>query len=505
MAISSIADTRDSSAPDSDINGEELYDWQRQLEHQQQRLRVHHEQLQWQQQAQHLQRRQLAHQQQLQQQTHTEQRPSVPQQFGQGGAMPSTISASPPTDGTRDVSGALEGSAGSGRQRGESTVVRYRAQQQGSGCVKEEQEEQDPQTEDDPKDMNVRRTVCRVDENGCRIDRNGRKHRGGRRRKEDYMNVASTYEELYTRVMDIVSAGAEPTKFLFKRRFADKELRVIMGMNKILINDFMPDGNYKEMTKDGKLDALMPRILARDLVEPDTLKASIYRSVVKDLSPNAKPKPGGEMVLAIDDVNSHEVAPFLWNIQTKRRSRGPNKNRQPKRQKTGDGDRGQEHAPLNQPQMQMQLQQQMRIRQMQTQMQPQGHQQALQQSQQPLLLQHQRAQRQRQQQRQQAQHSLLRQQAQQQQRQRQQAQQQQAQQQQRQHAQQHQHQHQHQHQQQEAQQTQMQQWQIQQWHHRLEWQPPRPPFLRSVSSSTGAATAAPPAPPPSNDSFDVIV
>ena len=52
------------------------------------------------------------------------------------------------------------------------------------------------------------------------------------------MDVAKSYQRLYTRLMDICS----PTEASIKHTFSDKELRVVMGMNKILINDFHPDG-----------------------------------------------------------------------------------------------------------------------------------------------------------------------------------------------------------------------------------------------------------------------
>ena len=98
------------------------------------------------------------------------------------------------------------------------------------------------------------------------------------------MDAAKSYQRLYTRLMDI----RIPTKESLKHTFYDKELRVVMGMNKILIGDFRPDGvhparslydqhyrgslqiagTYKEKSKDKKLESLMPMILARSLVAP---------------------------------------------------------------------------------------------------------------------------------------------------------------------------------------------------------------------------------------------
>jgi hypothetical protein len=55
------------------------------------------------------------------------------------------------------------------------------------------------------------------------------------------------------------------------KEFSDKELRVLMGMNKMLINDFDPvSGKYTEKTKQNKIIALLP--LVSQLASPDKLR-----------------------------------------------------------------------------------------------------------------------------------------------------------------------------------------------------------------------------------------
>ena len=59
------------------------------------------------------------------------------------------------------------------------------------------------------------------------------------------MDVAQSYHKLYNRLMDIRA----PTRESLKHTFSDKELRVVMGMNKIWINDFCPDGAWTTNTE----------------------------------------------------------------------------------------------------------------------------------------------------------------------------------------------------------------------------------------------------------------
>ena len=62
-----------------------------------------------------------------------------------------------------------------------------------------------------------------------------------------------------------------PTEEALARVFSDKELRVLMGMNKMLINDFDPKtGKYTEKTKANKIKVLLPNI--SDLAKPEDLE-----------------------------------------------------------------------------------------------------------------------------------------------------------------------------------------------------------------------------------------
>ena len=106
--------------------------------------------------------------------------------------------------------------------------------------------------------------------------RNGKpkKSHGGRRRKEDFPDAADAYEGLYRRLM----MEENVTKHMLQTCFSDKELRVVMGMNKILINDYIQEqGRYKEKPKSAKVDVLLPYVLNKTLITPSALHASFER------------------------------------------------------------------------------------------------------------------------------------------------------------------------------------------------------------------------------------
>ncbi len=84
----------------------------------------------------------------------------------------------------------------------------------------------------------------------------------GRNNKE---NLVDLYALLYVRV-----PFDNPTEEALARVFSDKELRVLMGMNKMLINDFDPKtGKYTEKTKQNKIKVLLPSITS--LAKPEDL------------------------------------------------------------------------------------------------------------------------------------------------------------------------------------------------------------------------------------------
>ena len=101
-----------------------------------------------------------------------------------------------------------------------------------------------------------------------------KKSHGGRRRKEDFPDAADAYEGLYRRLM----MEENVSKHMLQTCFSDKELRVVMGMNKILINDFIKEqGRYKEKPKSAKVDVLFPYVKNKTLITPSALHASFER------------------------------------------------------------------------------------------------------------------------------------------------------------------------------------------------------------------------------------
>ena len=118
-----------------------------------------------------------------------------------------------------------------------------------------------------------------------------KKSHGGRRRKEDFPGAAQAYESLYERLM----AEANITKHMLQSCFSDKELRVVMGMNKILINDLNPEtGKYKEKPKGAKVEVLFPYVQNRTLITPRALHASFAR-----FQTQPRPRPQEQQQLSL--------------------------------------------------------------------------------------------------------------------------------------------------------------------------------------------------------------
>jgi hypothetical protein len=188
VPASTMASATVSSTP-AGLSGEELYNWQQQLQHQQRQLNFHHQQLQHQQQAQHAQQQHLEHQHQQQQQTHAHQKQrGVTQQTGQD--------LLPPLNGARASNSSLPRIWDDAPGPGQNTAVQNPPQNRPPPP---------PQTSPQKRQRSVGKqnpgAIVETEDPDGRKD--GRKHRGGRRRKEDYMDVAQTYQQLYTRVMDI--------------------------------------------------------------------------------------------------------------------------------------------------------------------------------------------------------------------------------------------------------------------------------------------------------------
>ena len=85
------------------------------------------------------------------------------------------------------------------------------------------------------------------------------------RARTDKLALGAIYAQLYERVP--FSNACEET---LARIFSDKELRVLMGMNKMTINNFNPTTKkYTEKTKQDKIRELIPMMQGRLLVLPE--------------------------------------------------------------------------------------------------------------------------------------------------------------------------------------------------------------------------------------------
>ena len=86
------------------------------------------------------------------------------------------------------------------------------------------------------------------------------------RSRSDKTSLVDLYGLLYARV-----PFTQPSDAALAKEFSDKELRVLMGMNKMLINDFDPvSGKYTEKTKQSKIRSLLPHV--HELQAPDKLR-----------------------------------------------------------------------------------------------------------------------------------------------------------------------------------------------------------------------------------------
>eukprot|EP01052_Picozoa_sp_SAG31_P017170 SAG31_NODE_1163_length_9588_cov_8.265676_1_plen_598_part_00 len=86
-----------------------------------------------------------------------------------------------------------------------------------------------------------------------------------RQRRKSAAETVNLYAGLYARIK------AKPEFEAVKKSFSDKELRILMRENKIMINTLNPaTGKYVEKTKNEKLRALIPMV--DQLIAPDTLR-----------------------------------------------------------------------------------------------------------------------------------------------------------------------------------------------------------------------------------------
>ena len=104
-----------------------------------------------------------------------------------------------------------------------------------------------------------------------------------RRSRTDCTDIVGTYEALYNRVVSHTRAET------INASFSDKELRIIMGQNKLLINNFDPaTGKYTEKTKLQKAETLMTII--DELLEPSELRVAVPQPQRSSTRPVRKPK-----------------------------------------------------------------------------------------------------------------------------------------------------------------------------------------------------------------------
>ena len=95
-----------------------------------------------------------------------------------------------------------------------------------------------------------------------------RARKRSRRSRTDSLDIVDQYEGLYHRVL------SHSTAETINASFSDKELRILMGQNKLLINNFDPaTGKYTEKTKLQKSETLLT--ILHELVEPEDLRIAL--------------------------------------------------------------------------------------------------------------------------------------------------------------------------------------------------------------------------------------
>jgi hypothetical protein len=119
-----------------------------------------------------------------------------------------------------------------------------------------------------PKSMaKLKNSRCTVRPERQRVSRGEEVEEVGpeKRARTDKLALGAIYAQLYERVP--FTDACEQT---LARIFSDKELRVLMGMNKMTINNFNPDTKkYTEKTKQDKIRELIPMIKDAALVLPE--------------------------------------------------------------------------------------------------------------------------------------------------------------------------------------------------------------------------------------------
>jgi hypothetical protein len=103
-----------------------------------------------------------------------------------------------------------------------------------------------------------------------------------RRSRTDSIDIVDQYEALYNRVSSHTRAET------INQSFSDKELRILMGQNKLLINNFDPaTGKYTEKTKLQKAETLLTII--GEMVEPAELRVALPKPQRSSTRPVRRP------------------------------------------------------------------------------------------------------------------------------------------------------------------------------------------------------------------------
>ena len=152
-----------------------------------------------------------------------------------------------------------------------------------------------------------------------------------RRSRADSIDIVEQYEALYNRVRGHSRAET------INAAFSDKELRTLMGQNKLLINNFDPDtGKYTEKTKLQKAETLLSII--GELVQPDELRVAVPKPQRSSTRPVRKPSASD--FKSSSDSDSSESSDFgpVAQVQQRSGSSGGIRSRGPRPQ-GGSGNR----------------------------------------------------------------------------------------------------------------------------------------------------------------------
>jgi hypothetical protein len=107
-----------------------------------------------------------------------------------------------------------------------------------------------------------------------------------RRRRETKEELAALYALYHARI------PKSPTAEAMHGEFADKELRVIVSQNGVVLNDHNEStGKYTEKTKIRKIETVLAMIASGTLIEPNALQQDVNRHLTRLDSVTTKAAP----------------------------------------------------------------------------------------------------------------------------------------------------------------------------------------------------------------------